>query len=150
MKHPTQQQIDKCLFGVIASLDEVFEPPFLYTPTVWLGKSNGTTHPRPPDYVFFSGVSFGNPVGSPYIQTFEPKHMGRCLAAKPREAVLAAGDHRCMEGRLISFAVNHWPDHGLGLITSTDRTSIPSVWIALIDVANIPTITLDNTESWVP
>lgn len=147
---PTQAQIAKCLFGVITSLDGIFEGPFLYTPTVWLGKNNGTSHPRPPGYMFFSGIDFGDPSKVPYIQTFEQKHMSRALAAKPREAVLAAGDFRCMEGRLNSFKINHWRERGLALITATDRTMIPSVWIALIDVANLPTITLDNTESWKP
>lgn len=147
---PTQQQIDKCLFGMISSLDEIFEPPFLYTPTIWLGEGKGTKNPRPPGYVFFSGIDFDSPNKAPYIQTFEAKAFGRVLAARPREAILAAGDFRCMKGRLNSFRLNSWSDANVALITATDTTNIPTVWIALIDVANLPTITMANTESWNP
>ncbi len=152
MKPLTKEQLDRCqIKEVVTDFLSLFDGPFLYTPML-KAPQGGTHHPYPPGYMFMSAIDFdpASPQGLPVIQTFERKYMGDSLSAKPTEAVLAACDWRCMDGRINSLKLIPWKEYGHALLVATDKTQIPSIHVAFIPLENIPTITMDNTERWKP
>lgn len=144
MKNLDEKHLAKARFGIAASLDDLFDG-FIYCRQE-TAKYQGTWTVHPDGWYFFSGID-----ASDRIVTFPPgRHPGPCLYTKPKEHVKQAVLDRAMEGKMGSFEVIPWPEHGYALVHATDSTMIPSIWLAFVPLDSLPEINPDNTSIWSP
>lgn len=139
------KQLAKTRFGLIQSLDELFDG-FLYCRTK-MSADQGSWSIHPDGWYFCSGIDTFQ-----RVITFPPghPHPGPVLYTKPKPHVKQAVLDRSMEGKMGSFSLNTWKNHGMVLINATDSTSIPHIWLAFMPVEALPAINPDNTRIWTP
>lgn len=144
MTLPTPPNLAKCKFGIIQDLGQLFEA-FLYCRNV-PAPQGGRTTIKPPGWCFIS-----HDQQAPIV-TFPPghRHPGPALYTKPRPEVVEHMWTRAMtSGVTFSFQLETFrPGEPWTLITGTDSTMIPTVYLAYIETARLPTINETNTNIW--
>jgi hypothetical protein len=125
-------QIGKTLFGIINSLDELFDG-FTYTNCT---PDNGRQPLRPENYYFLAS-------DANCIDTWGNKKMTISLGARPLKNVLAATVRRCTGTKVGSFHIVPWPDCGYTLIFANDTNHIAQPWLAFIRTDNLPILNVD-------
>lgn len=141
MNRPDKQQLEKTIFGVIQSLDEIFEPGFIYGKHQ-SSKNQGSWTLKPEGFVFLAGdgvrmKSFGT--GKNHFDN---------LNVKPRAEVVKRALTYCIGSHITSFQINTWKDCEMSLIVAKDNTHISQPWIAFIPTANLPIVNYDNTPHY--
>lgn len=141
MNRPDKDQLNKTIYGVIQSLDEIFEPGFIY------GKhesapGRGSWTLKPEGFVFLAGDGVR-------MQSFGTgKNHHDNLNVKPRAEVAKRILTYCIGEWLQSFSIITWKDCEMSLITAGDNTGIPQPWVAFIPTANLPIVNYDNTPHY--
>lgn len=143
---PTPPNLARCQFGIIQTLDELFEG-FVYCKQA-SSPGQGTWSIKPDGWCF---ISYDRQAP---IVTFPPghRHPGPCLYTKPKAAVLDHMWTRAMTDNVtFSFSIETFrPGEPWTLITGTDSTMIPTVYLAYIATAELPVIDSTNTKIWTP
>lgn len=139
MRQIDQEQLAKTSFGIIQSLDEIFEG-FMYCPN----SRDPSNMKYPPGFVFCSGRETGKVI----TFTDPSPWKGATLAVKARAHTMAAIEARCCEGNLGSFSIIPWPQYGYALIHATDKMMIANPWVAFIALDKLPSINPTNTPTW--
>lgn len=143
----TPPNLAKCKFGIVQSLDELFEQ-FLYCKQA-SASGHGTWAVKPDGHWCFISYDRQAP-----IVTFPPghRHPGPCLYTRPKNRVIEHMWTRAMTDNVrFSFCIETFrPDEPWSLITGTDSTMIPQVYLAYIETARLPAIDPTNTRIWAP
>ena len=149
MKLPADQ-LAKTSFGLIESLDELFEG-FLYCRQE-TALHQGTWSVKPAGWHFMSGINTFE-----RVITFPPghRHPGPCLYTKPAAKTMEAMERRAMMDKgdfSFDLRTRKGPgyDDGVTLVMGTDYTMIPNVWLAFIETDKLPAINPENTKIWTP
>jgi hypothetical protein len=124
---------DKIMFPQITDFNDLFDAIATYQNR---GSKDGTvTVVAKPTGHFYCGGLPGD------CKVVKPGPIWQHTSAKPKQFVYDAVENRSCEGGKPSFKVikDHWlANEGKVLIWATDRTSIPDLFIALVDPATIP------------
>lgn len=143
MKKLDENWLAKVQFGIVASLDDLFDG-FIYCRQE-PAPQGGTRTVRPNGWYFCSGREATG------IVTFQPgKHPGSCLYTKPKPHVLQAVLERSLEGEVGAFYITAWPGREYALVHATDSTGIANPWLAFVLLDSLPEINPENTSTWSP
>lgn len=132
MSIATQQALplDKTAFGMIDSLDQLFDG-FEYFEHV-ITKGSGSYIKRPSGWYFLSAEQPGIPV-----QTFGGKRRQWLLCAKPSASILAACLSRWEPD---SFRLIPWHRQGVALVMASNSRYINEIWLGFIPLSAIQPI----------
>lgn len=153
MKLLEPDKISKTLFGIMPSLDSLFED-FVYCRSVRLGQHGGTRAIHPPGYFFFASET-------PAIKTWGDDALASCLKqglyVKPHSGVRRRVERHCTpringasDDYIGSFRIIAWEPYGHALIVASDSNMIANPWVAFVPLAGLPTIDLTTTEIYTP
>lgn len=117
------------------NLDQLFTDFKLFRQVVTKGQGSRTL--SEPGYYFVGGRSRGPDDSSCQYRDRQTYF----LYGQATDLAMETCDPRCMEGRANSFEIiasPYWAERGVALVVATDRTMIPSIWLATIPLDQIP------------
>lgn len=119
------QQLHRAVLGV-CNLSDLFDDIKMFRYVVT--PKRGSYIDKPAGYCFVASVNS--------VPQIDGK--GWALCGLPKDKVRNTASYYMCEGPVRSFKIIPWKDQGVALVTCTDKTLIPSTWLAFIPLDQVP------------
>lgn len=119
------QQLHRAVLGIV-NLTDLFDDIKLFRYVVT--PKRGSYIDKPASYCFVASINS--------VPQIDGK--GWALCGLPKDTVRDSANRYMCDGEVRSFEIIPWKDQGVALVTCTDKTLIPSTWLAFIPLDQVP------------